>query len=328
MNTQKIIFSGVQPTGNLHLGNYLGAIKQWVNLQKVYDCIFCVVDYHAITVRQNPDQLRRQVLDTAKIYLACGINPKKSLIFRQSDINEHAELAWILNCTGARMSDLENMTQYKDKAGKDANASVGLFDYPVLMAADILLYQTNLVPVGHDQVQHLELTRDLAKRFNHDFGQVFTIPEVQLQKTGARIMGLDDPTKKMSKSAASPANFIALTDEPEVARKKIMRAVTDSGAEVIYDPETKPAISNLLTIYHLLSGIDIKTLVKKYQGRGYGDFKKDLAEVVAEFLTDFQAKLERFSDEEVEKIFARGAKKLKPIAKETVKNVKEKLGLL
>lgn len=341
MNPKKIIFSGVQPTGNLHLGNYLGALKQWVNLQKVYDCIFCVVDYHAITVRQNPTELQRQILDTAKIYLACGIDQKKSLIFRQSDINEHTELAWILNCTGARMSDLENMTQFKDKTApavalkevKDItagryNASVGLFDYPVLMAADILLYNTDLVPVGHDQLQHIELTRDLAKRFNHDFGEVFVIPQAQLQTTGARIMGLDDPSKKMSKSAASPANYIALTDEPEVARKKIMRAVTDSGSDVIYDPENKPAISNLLTIYHLLSGIDLKTLVKKYQGHGYGDFKQDLAEVVAEFLTDFQTKLERFSDEEVEKIFARGAKKLKPIAGQTVKNVKEKLGLM
>ena len=324
---QKIIFSGVQPTGNLHIGNYLGAISQWLELQESYQCIFCVVDYHAITVAQNAKNLPRQILDIAKIYLAAGINPKKSFIFKQSDIPEHTELTWLLNCASARMSDLENMTQYKDKASNQTNSSVGLFDYPVLMASDILLYHTNIVPVGHDQLQHLELTRDLAKRFNHDYGNAFTIPEAKINKTGARIMGLDDPTKKMSKSASSPNNYIALLDSPEIAKKKIMRAVTDSGTGIVYDEKNKPAISNLLTIYSLLANKSIKQLEQKYSKSGYGDFKKDLAEVVAKFLTNFQTKFNKISDKEVEKIFASSAKKLRPIAQETIKQVKKNLGL-
>jgi tryptophanyl-tRNA synthetase len=215
-NKKPSIFSGVQPTGNLHIGNYIGAISQWVAMQDQYQSIFCVVDYHAITVRQDPKAFSRQILDIAKVYLAAGIDPKKSIIFQQSDIKEHTELAWILNCASARMSDLNKMTQFKDKAGaKSENVSVGLFDYPVLMAADILLYDTDVVPVGDDQKQHVELARDIAKRFNHDFGQTFKIPEVVLRKEGARIMGLDDPMKKMSKSA-SPANYIALNDTIEV----------------------------------------------------------------------------------------------------------------
>lgn len=326
---KKRIFSAVQPTGNLHIGNYLGAIAQWVENQEQGHSIFCVVDYHAITVKQDPEKLKRQILDTVKVYLALGIDPKKAVIFQQSHISAHTELAWILNCASARISDLNKMTQFKDKAGKSQeNVSVGLYDYPVLMAADILLYDTEIVPVGEDQKQHVELARDLAKRFNNDYGACLKVPEVALKKEGARIMGLDDPMKKMSKSAASPANYIALADSPETAKKKIMRAVTDSGSEIIYDKEKKPAIANLLTIYSLLAARSVKDLEKEYKGKGYGDFKKDLAEVVAEFLTGFQKKYDSYSDEEVRKILDEGAQKVRPIAEETLRKVKEKIGLL
>ncbi len=331
---KQTVFSGVQPTGNFHLGNYLGALSQWLDLQDKYVCIFCVVDYHAITTEQNPQSLPKQILDIAKIYLAAGIDPKRSLIFRQSAIAEHTELAWILNCAVARMADLKKMTQFKDKSATSKkssshgeNVSVGLFDYPVLMAADILLYNANLVPVGHDQLQHIELTRDLAKRFNSHFGETFVIPQGLVKKEGARIMGLDDPTKKMSKSSPNPANFIALLDSPEVAKKKIMRAVTDSGSEIKYDPKNKPAISNLLTIYSLLTNQTIKNLEKKYQGQGYGNFKKDLAEVVGIFLTDFQKKYHRLSDHQVTRLLTNNAKKLQPLACATIARVKNNLGL-
>jgi tryptophanyl-tRNA synthetase len=323
---QPTLFSGVQPTGNFHIGNYLGALTQWLDLQHKYRSIFCVVDYHAITVPQDAKNLKRQILDIAKIYLAAGINPKKCLIFRQSDISAHTELAWILNCAVTRMSDLNKMTQFKDKAG-DKNVSVGLYDYPVLMAADILLYQTDVVPVGEDQLQHVELARDLAKRFNHQFGQTFTIPEAKIHKEAARIMGLDDPTKKMSKSAASAANFVALLDAPAAAAKKIKRAVTDSGSDIKFDPKNKPAISNLLTIYSLLAKKNIKELERKYNGKGYGDFKNDLAQIVSRFLTDFQSEFNNISDHQVEKILASGAKKLQPLARATLAKVKTKLGL-
>ena len=335
--SKKTIFSGIQPSGVLHLGNYLGAITQWLELQEQYNSIFCVVDYHAITVKQDPKKLGRQILDLVRTFLASGINPEKSIIFQQSDISAHTELAWILNCL-ARISDLNKMTQFKEKAGsKSESVNVGLFAYPVLMAADILLYQTDAVPVGEDQAQHVELARTLAQRFNHEFGQVFKIPEVIIRKEGARIMGLDDPTKKMSKSAASAANFIALTDEPEVAAKKIRRAVTDSGTEIIYDKDKKPAIANLLVIYSLFTGMAIKDLEKKYRGQSpacaeasagkYAEFKKDLAEVISKFLKEFQLKYKSFSDEEIKQILHDGAEKLRPIANETLKQVKIKLGI-
>jgi len=325
------IFSGVQPTGNLHLGNYLGAISQWVALQDKYQCIFCIVDYHAITVRQDPSIFSRQILDTAKVYLAAGIDPNKSIIFQQSDIKEHTELAWILNCTSARMSDLENMTQYKDKSlrlgsGSSKNVSVGLFDYPVLMASDILLYNTDAVPVGEDQKQHVELARDLAKRFNHDFGDTFKIPEAMIRKEGARIMGLDDPKKKMSKSSG-PANYIALTDSAEVATKKIMRAVTDNGMDIIFDKETKPAIANLMTIYSLLTKESTKQIEKYFSGKGYGDFKRALAEQVNIFLSDFQNKFNAISDTEAKSVILNGADLARPRAQATVSKVKKHLGI-
>lgn len=327
MDNKKIIFSGVQPSGNLHLGNYLGAIKNWVELQDKYKCLFCVVDYHAITVKQDPKELKKKIIEIAKIYLASGIDPKKSIIFQQSQISEHAELTWILNCTSIRMSDLNKMTQFKDKAGENTNVSVGLFDYPVLMASDILLYNSDLVPTGEDQKQHIELTRTIAKRFNNEYTNVFKIPEAVIKKEGARIMGLDDASKKMSKSARSEANFIGLLDDPEKARKKIMKAVTDSEALVKYDIEKKPAVSNLLTIYSLLSDYSVKDLEDMYKGKGYGDFKKDLAEIVVKFLIDFQNKYNNITDEEVKKILERGFKELKPIANITLNNVKQKIGL-
>lgn len=326
-NKKPIVFSGVQPSGVLHLGNYLGALEQWVKMQEQYNCIFCVVDYHAITVKQELKQLSRRILDVVRTYLAAGINPEKAVIFQQSDITAHTELAWILNCVAARLVDLNKMTQFKDKGANKDSVSVGLFDYPVLMAADILLYNTDAVPVGDDQVQHVELTRVLAQRFNRDYGQVFKIPEVVIRKQGARIMGLDDPAKKMSKSASSPANYIALTDAPEVAAKKIKRAVTDSGSEIKYDLKNKPAIANLMTIYSLLAGLSLKELEKNYQGKGYGDFKKDLAEEVKKFLVEFQIKYNSFHDDEIKRILKDGAEKVWPVAEETVKQVKNKLGI-
>lgn len=336
-DTKKIVFSGVQPSGVLHLGNYLGALEQWVQMQDKYNCIFCVVDYHAITVKQEPKELGRRILDVVKIYLAAGINPAKAVIFQQSNITAHTELAWILNCAVARLADMNKMTQFKEKGGEKESVSVGLYDYPVLMAADILLYNTDAVPVGDDQVQHVELARTLAQRFNREYGQVFKVPEVAVRKQGARIMGLDDPSKKMSKSANSAANYIALTDAPEVAAKKIRRAVTDSGSEIKYDVKNKPAIANLMTIYSLLTGLGFKELEKKYQGKGpayaeasvgkYGEFKKDLAEAVKKFLIKFQLKYNSFQDDDIKQILKDGARQVRPVAEETLKKVKEKLGI-
>lgn len=321
------IFSGVQPSGNLHIGNYLGAIIQFVKLQDEYDCVFCVVDLHAITVPQEPESLRKRIIEVARLFLAAGIDPKKSIIFQQSDVSAHTELSWILN-TVTRISDLKKMTQFKDKSGdKEANVSVGLFDYPVLMAADILLYNTEAVPVGDDQLQHVELTRDLAKRFNHQFGETFTVPKAKILKSGARIMALDDPSKKMSKSAKSEYSRVELLDDPAKAAKKIMRATTDSDSLVKLDYKNKPGISNLLTIHSLLSGKDIKSLEKEFAGKGYGDFKKAVAKEVKLFLTKFQSKYNKINDNDVRKILDDGCKKARPIAEKTLKKVKEKIGL-
>jgi tryptophanyl-tRNA synthetase len=340
---KKRVFSGIQPSGNLHIGNYLGAILQWVEIQKEYECIFCVVDYHAITVAQDPKILNQKIIEIAKIYLASGIDPSQSTIFQQSAISAHTELCWIFN-TISRMSDLFRMTQFKDKSGLQASneleeidrealakinkVGVGLFDYPILMAADILLYNTDVVPVGDDQKQHVELARDLAKRFNHQFGETFKIPDVKVKKATAKIMGLDDPQKKMSKSAKSELNYISLIDEPAKAAKKIMKAVTDSESVVQYDMATKPAIANLMTIYSLLGNIDLNKIEQKYSGKGYGEFKKDLAEITKNFLADFQTKLEGYSDAEVKKILAAGAEKIRPIAHKNLDETKKRIGIL
>lgn len=326
--TKKRIFSGVQPSGDLHLGNYLGAISQWVELQDKYESIFCVVDYHAITVKQDPEILRKKIIEIARIYLASGINPQKAIIFQQSDVRAHTELAWILNSTSARMSDLNKMTQFKDKAGnKVNNVSVGLFDYPVLQAADILLYDTEVVPVGEDQVQHIELARDLAKRFNYNYEDVFKLPEAKILKEGARIMALDDPTKKMSKSALSENSRINLLDDPKKAMKKIMKATTDAGSEIKYNPKEKAGISNLLMIYSLLSKKSIKDLEREYKDKMYGEFKKDLAGVVEEFLISFQEKYNSIKENEVKKILDDGARRANLIAEKTLIKIKKSIGV-
>lgn len=328
MSAIKSIFSGIKPSGEMHIGHYLGAISQWVELQDSYDCTFSIVDYHAITVRQDPVNLRDRIVKTAKVYLAAGINSEKSIVFQQSAVSAHTELAWIFNCVGAYMSDLKKMTQFKDKSGNDQGAvSVGLFDYPVLMAADILLYDTNIVPVGEDQKQHVELARDIARRFNSVYGEIFTIPEAVVRKEGARVMSLLEPTKKMSKSDENQNNCITLLEDPELAKKKIMKAVTDSGSEIVYDRETKPALANLLTIYALLAGRQIKRLEKDYQGKGYGDFKKDLAEVVGKFLVDFQAKYKQISDEEAWRILAAGAVVARERAEAKLVKVRQLIGV-
>lgn len=328
MTTQKIIFSGIQPSGNLNIGNYIGAISQWVKMQQDYDCIFSIVDYHAITVKQNPDELRKRIIEVTKIYLAAGIDPKKSIIFQQSTIPAHTELAWILNCYGTYISDLNKMTQFKDKAGKNQEAvSVGLYDYPVLMAADILMYNTDIVPVGEDQKQHVELARDIAKRFNGQFGETFKIPQAAVRKEGARIMALLDPTKKMSKSDENQNNCITLLDDIEVVKKKIARAVTDSGSDIDYDPINRPGISNLLTIYAQLGIREIPRLVKDYKGKGYGDFKKDLADVVVKFLENFQKKYNSISDKEVIKILEDGRKRVEKMANIKIEKVRQVIGV-
>ena len=328
MSSKRRIFSGVQPSGNLHIGNYLGAIKNWVELQDKFESIFCVVDLHAITVSQNPEELRKKTLEIAKIYLASGIDPTKSTIFVQSQVPQHTELMWILN-TLVKMSELEKMTQFKDKAQKEGKegAAVGLFDYPVLMAADILLYDTEVVPVGEDQKQHVELARDLAKRFNQKFGETFVIPEVSINKEGMRIMGLDDPTKKMSKSAASQYNYIALTDDEETVRRKIKKAVTDSGSEIVYSDE-KPALKNLINIYCAFADVKPEEVTAKFAGKGYGDFKEELAIKINEFLIAFQTRFSKLDDEKVLEILQQGAEKVSQIAQDKIKEVKEKVGFL
>ena len=324
---KKRIFSGAQPTGNLHIGNYLGALKNWVNLQNEYESFFCIVNLHAITLPQNPQVLKQKTLDLARIYLASGVDPKISTIFIQSDVSEHAELAWILSCI-ARMGELERMTQFKDKGkGNAERAGVGLFTYPVLMAADILLYQTNLVPVGKDQKQHLELSRDLAERFNRDFGETFVVPESFIPPVGANILSLQEPSKKMSKSDENANGAIFLLDDADTITKKLKRAVTDSGTDIKFD-ESRPAINNLLTIYHLMTGKTIEESEAHFAGKGYGNFKTELAETVVEFLRPFQEKAKSYQDEELNKILKDGAEKARVIARETLKDVYAKMGIV
>lgn len=323
---KKRIFSGAQPTGVLHIGNYLGALRNWVALQHEYESFFCIVNLHAVTLPQNPQVLRQKTLDLARIYLAAGIDPQVSTIFIQSDVSEHAELAWILTCV-ARMGELERMTQFKDKAkGKGERVGAGIFAYPVLMAADILLYQTDLVPVGQDQKQHVELTRDLAERFNRDYGETFRIPDEFIPPVGARIQSLQEPAKKMSKSDENLNGSIFLLDEPDAITKKIKRAVTDSGTEIRFG-EARPAINNLLTIYHLVTGKTPAECEAHFEGKGYGHFKTELAEAVVEFLRPFQAKVKDYSDDELEKILKDGAEKARSIARPTLLDVYEKLGI-
>ena len=323
----KRVFSGVQPTGNIHLGNYLGALKQFVELQDDHECIYCIVDEHAITVPQDPKALREHILDVAALYLAVGVDPKKSIVFVQSDVPGHAELGWVL-CCNSSTGELSRMTQFKDKSKNKESAPTGLFTYPVLMAADILLYDTDIVPVGNDQKQHIELCRDLAIRINNKYKKTFVVPEGRFMKAGARVMALDDPTKKMSKSAENIHSRISLLDEPSKIKKSIMKATTDSEGVVKFDIENKPGISNLLSIYSALSGKSIEELEAMYEGKGYGDFKKDLVEVTVEALAPIKARYEeiRHSDELIE-ILKDGAARADAIAQKTMQRVKDNFGL-
>ncbi|MGI9055719.1 MAG: tryptophan--tRNA ligase [Pyrinomonadaceae bacterium] len=324
---KKRIFSGAQPTGELHIGNYLGALKNWVNLQNEYESFFCIVNLHAITLPQKPEILKQKTLDLARIYLAAGVDPEVSTIFIQSDVSEHAELAWVLSCI-ARMGELERMTQFKDKGkGNTERAGVGLFTYPVLMASDILLYQTDLVPVGKDQKQHLELSRDLAERFNRDFGEAFVVPEPFIPPVGASILSLQEPAKKMSKSDENANGSIFLLDDADTILKKFKKAVTDSGTEIKFD-ESRPAINNLLTIYQLMTGKTPEECEANFVGKGYGQLKTELAETVIEFLKPFQEKAKSYSDEELNKILKNGAEKAREIARETLQSVYKKMGIV
>lgn len=313
------VFSGVQPTGNIHLGNYLGALKQFVELQKDNECIYCIVDMHAITVAQDPEELKSHILDVAALYLAVGVDPEESIVFVQSEVPGHAELSWLLTCS-SYTGELSRMTQFKDKGKGKESVPTGLFMYPVLMAADILLYDTNIVPVGIDQKQHIELTRDLCNRINNKYGKTFVLPEGRYLKEGAKIMALDDPTKKMSKSAENELSRISLLDDEAKIKKAIMKATTDSDGVVKFDMENKPGISNLMNIYTAFSDLSIEDIEKKYEGCGYGAFKKDLVQVVIDGLAPIKARFEeiRYSDELI-KILDEGAKKADTIAKEVVK---------
>ena len=324
---KKRIFSGAQPTGQLHIGNYLGALKNWVDLQNEYESFFCIVNLHAITLPQNPEVLKQKTLDLARIYLASGVDPEISTIFIQSDVSEHAELAWVLNCI-ARMGELERMTQFKDKGkGNNERAGVGLFTYPVLMASDILLYKTDLVPVGKDQKQHLELSRDLAERFNRDFGETFVVPEPFIPPVGANILSLQEPAKKMSKSDENANGAIFLLDDADTITKKLKRAVTDSGTTIEFD-ESRPAINNLLTIYQLMTDKTPEKCEANFKGKGYGHFKTELAETVIEFLKPFQEKAKSYTDAELNEILKNGAEKARKIARETLREVYEKMGIV
>ncbi len=326
---KKTVFSGVQPSGNLTIGNYLGAIKNWVELQEEYNCYYCIVDSHAITVPQVPKNLRKNTLEVLALYMACGIDPEKSTIFIQSHVPAHAELTWVLN-TITYMGQLNRMTQYKDKSKKsEENLNAGLFTYPVLMASDILLYQTDLVPVGDDQKQHLELARDLAIRFNNKYSETFKVPESGIRDVGARIMSLQNPEAKMSKSDEDENAFILILDDKDTIRRKVKRAVTDSLGLIGYN-EDQLGIRNLLEIYSIFSGIKIEDIVAKYKGQGYGDFKEDVAEAIIKGLSPVQEKYNYLMDNKdyLEKVYKEGAQKAEYAALKTLRKVYKKVGFI
>lgn len=330
--SKPIVFSGAQPSGELTLGNYLGALKNWVALQGEYDCIYCIVNQHAITVRQDPNKLRKATLDTLALYLACGIDPQKSTIFVQSQVPAHAELGWVLNCY-TYFGELSRMTQFKDKSSRHSeNINAGLFDYPVLMAADILLYQANLVPVGDDQKQHLELSRDIAMRFNALYGDIFTIPEPFISKVGARVMSLQEPAKKMSKSDENRNNVIGLLENPKDIEKKIKRAMTDSDEPPVvrYDLKNKAGVSNLLDILTGVTGKPISELEKEFEGKMYGHLKTEVATQVIDMLTTLQAKYHHYRDDEsyLISIMQEGAEKARSKAEPTLKKVYDAIGFV
>ena len=327
LNDKKILFSGMQATGNLTLGNYLGALKNWIALSDEYECFYCVVDLHSITVRQDPAELRKRARALLTLYIAAGLDPKKNCIYYQSHVSGHAELAWILNCF-TYMGELNRMTQFKDKASKHAdNINAGLFTYPVLMAADILLFQADVVPVGMDQMQHLEITRDIAQRFNGIYGDVFTVPEAYLGKSGAKIMSLQDPAKKMSKSDENPNASIYLMDDPDTIIRKFKRAVTDSGCEVRYS-EDKPGIRNLIDIYGTVTGKSVSEIEKEFDGKGYGDFKLAVGESVVDLLKPVQKKVSELSSDKayIDEIIKENGEKANYYALKTLRKVQKKVG--
>ncbi|ACS84159.1 tryptophan--tRNA ligase [Musicola paradisiaca] len=330
--SKPIVFSGAQPSGELTIGNYMGALRQWVNMQDEFDCIYCIVDQHAITARQDPQQLRKATLDTLALYLACGIDPQKSTIFVQSHVPEHAQLGWLLNCY-TYFGELSRMTQFKDKSARYAeNINAGLFDYPVLMAADILLYQTNQVPVGEDQKQHLELSRDVAQRFNSIYGDIFKVPEPFIPKSGARVMSLLEPTKKMSKSDDNRNNVIGLLEDPKSVVKKIKRAVTDSDEPPVvrYDLENKPGVSNLLDILSAVTGQTVAELETAFEGQMYGHLKGAVADAVSGMLSELQERYYRFRNDEafLQQVMRDGAAKAGARAQETLRKVYDVVGFV
>ncbi|WP_194151264.1 tryptophan--tRNA ligase [Helicobacter pylori] len=324
---KKRVFSGIQPTGQIHLGNYLGAIKHWVEMQDEYENLFCVVNSHAITLPIEPKFLKSQTYELVKLLLACGIDPNQSGLFIQSEVDEHPALAWLLDCQ-VSMGEMQRMTQFKDKSLKNPKSvNVGLFNYPILMASDILLYQSDLVPVGEDQKQHLELTRNVAEKFNKDFGDCFKVPEPLIAKVGARVMGLDDPKVKMSKSHKGVNHAIFLLDEPDIIVKKIKKAATDSIGVIAFD-EKREGIFNLLNIYMLLSDESPEKIEERFKNKGYGDFKKELAEVVIQSLKPIQERYREISDDEVKAVLNCGAEKARPLARATYQKAKELMGLI
>lgn len=327
-----VVLSGCQPSGQLTLGNYLGALRQWVHMQETHECLYMIVDLHAITVRQQPDDLKKACLDGLALYLACGIDPNKSTIFMQSHVPEHAQLGWVLNCY-TQMGELNRMTQFKDKSAQNqSNVNVGLYAYPVLQAADILLYQANEVPVGEDQKQHLELTRDIATRFNNIYGDVFSLPEPFIPKDGARVMSLQEPTKKMSKSDTNPNNYIGLLEDTKKLTKKIKRAVTDSDeqANIYYDLQEKPGVSNLLSLLSTTSGQSIESLVPQYSDKMYGHLKGDVAESVVALLSPIQEEYQRIRADNayLNEVMHQGSAKAREKASDTLAKVYEALGFI
>jgi tryptophanyl-tRNA synthetase len=325
---KKSIFSGIQPTGDIHLGNFLGAIQYWVSLQSEYDCIYCVVDLHAITTPQDPEILKVKSREVAGLLMASGIDPEQSVVFIQSHISAHAQLTWILNCF-IPVGWMQRMTQFKEKSEKQREGvSVGLFDYPALMASDILLYHTDLVPVGEDQKQHLEFTRDIAQRFNSMYGETFTLPEPSIPKVGARIMGLENPVKKMSKSEGGPGNTINLLDSPDDIRSKVSKATTDSLREIRFD-EGRPGIHNLLVIYELFTGEGRKDIEARFEGKGYADLKGEISEVIIENLRPVQSRYKQLTEDptHIDALLSEGANRIRPTAERVLSEVKEKIGL-
>ncbi len=326
--TKLRVFSGIQPSGSFHLGNYLGAIRNWVIQQDTYDNIFCIVDLHAISLPTTRDSMQANIRNLANVILAAGIDPEKAVLFVQSDVREHSELCWLLNSV-TQFGELRRMTQFKDKSGgQDEAVSAALFDYPVLQVADIILYDTHLVPVGEDQKQHIELARDVASRFNQRYGETFVVPQPDIKPEGARIMALDDPSKKMSKSSPNPASYIALSDDPDTISRKIKRAVTDSGSEIVSTPE-KPALANLISIFALLTNDTPSGVEEKFVGKGYGAFKTELGEVVVEAIKPIQERLAELeaSPDVVDGILRRGAEQARAIASPKMEQVRDRMGL-